>query len=108
MAIQMKHFKWEQDADGFVSIIWDMPGKSMNVISDEALEEMRLWVEAITNDASVKGVVLTSGKSTFSGGADLNEMEEALRAAEGSKDPLAAVGPAIERVKKLHAGVARA
>ena len=101
--IQMKNFKWEQDGDGFVSIIWDMPGKSMNVISDEALEEMRLWVEAITNDASVKGVVLTSGKATFSGGADLNEMEAALRGAEGAKDPLVAVGPAIERVKKLHA-----
>jgi len=66
-----KNFTVETDADGIALITWDMPDKTMNVFTEEVLEELDAIVDAVTEDEAVKGVVITSGKSTFSGGADL-------------------------------------
>ena len=66
------NFTIETDADGIALVTWDMPEKSMNVFTSEVLEELNAVVDATVADAAVKGVVFTSGKSTFSGGADLS------------------------------------
>jgi len=70
-----KNFTVEKDADGIALVTWDMPGKSMNVIDQSVTEDLGAIVEAMANDASVKGVVVTSGKDAFSGGADLGMLE---------------------------------
>ncbi len=67
-----KNFTVETDADGIALVTWDMPDKSMNVFTAEVLEELGAVLDATVADAAVKGVVFTSGKSTFSGGADLS------------------------------------
>ncbi|MCZ7850683.1 3-hydroxyacyl-CoA dehydrogenase NAD-binding domain-containing protein [Agrobacterium salinitolerans] len=66
------NFTIETDADGIALVTWDMPEKSMNVFTSDVLEELNAIVDATVADAAVKGVVFTSGKSTFSGGADLS------------------------------------
>jgi len=66
------NFTVETDADGIALVTWDMPEKSMNVFTAEVLQELDAIVDATVADAAVKGVVFTSGKSTFSGGADLS------------------------------------
>ena len=71
----MENFTIEVDGDGIALITWDMPGRTMNVISASALEEITEWVERIASDPSIKGAVITSGKEAFCAGADLNEME---------------------------------
>ncbi len=69
----MKHFTLETDKDGIALITFDSPDVSMNVISPSVVEEMEEWVEAITNNAAITGVVITSGKSnSFCAGADLS------------------------------------
>ncbi|RYE64976.1 MAG: 3-hydroxyacyl-CoA dehydrogenase, partial [Rhizobiaceae bacterium] len=65
------NFTIETDADGIAVVTWDMPGKSMNVFTAEVLEELDAILKATVADAAIKGVVFTSGKSSFSGGADL-------------------------------------
>ncbi|MBD8664821.1 enoyl-CoA hydratase/isomerase family protein [Rhizobium sp. CFBP 8752] len=65
------NFTIETDADGIAVVTWDMPGKSMNVFTAEVLEELDAILNATVADAAIKGVVFTSGKSSFSGGADL-------------------------------------
>lgn len=65
------NFKYDVDADGIALITWDMPGKSMNVFTQEVMIELNKLVDATVADASVKGCVFTSGKDSFSGGADL-------------------------------------
>jgi 3-hydroxyacyl-CoA dehydrogenase/enoyl-CoA hydratase/3-hydroxybutyryl-CoA epimerase len=70
-----KNFTVEKDADGILLATWDMPGKSMNVIDETVMEDISAIVEAAAGDASVKGVVFTSGKKDFSGGADLSMLE---------------------------------
>ncbi len=68
------------DADGIALVTWDIPGKSMNVLDETTGTELAAIVEATTKDAAIKGVVITSGKEAFSGGADLTMLEGMNRA----------------------------
>ena len=34
------NFKFETDSDGIALITWDMPGKSMNVFTEEVMNEL--------------------------------------------------------------------
>lgn len=71
----MADFKFEVDGDGIALITWDMPGRSLNVITMEAIAELGGLVDKVTNDAAIKGAVITSGKDGFCGGADLTMLE---------------------------------
>lgn len=73
-----KNFTVENDADGIALVTWDMPDRSMNVFTEEAMDELEKIVDQVAGDGSVKGAVITSGKETFSGGADLNMLERLL------------------------------
>ena len=56
-----KNFKFETDADGIALVTWDMPERSMNVITMAAIEELSGIVEKVATDAAIKGAVITSG-----------------------------------------------
>ncbi len=73
------NFKFDIDADGIALITWDMPGRSMNVIDTKVIEELSAIVERVATEAGVKGAVITSGKDTFCGGADLSMLETLSR-----------------------------
>lgn len=83
------NFKYDVDADGIALITWDMPGKSMNVFTQDVMVELDQIVDATVADASVKGCVFTSGKESFSGGADLTMIKTMfeLYNAEKAKNP---------------------
>lgn len=83
------HFTIETDADGIALVTWDMPDKSMNVFTAEVLRELAAVNDAVVNDEAVKGVVFTSGKATFSGGADLSMIKGmfTFQAEEKKKNP---------------------
>ena len=68
----MTDFTALTDADGVTTITWDMPGKSMNVMSMAGFAELDTLIDTALADPAVKGVVLTSGKKDFAGGMDLN------------------------------------
>src|SRR5215470_17372416 len=70
-----KNFTVETDSDGIALVTWDMPNRPINVIDMEVIEELGKIVDAVTNDATVKGAVVTSAKDMFSGGADLTMLE---------------------------------
>jgi 3-hydroxyacyl-CoA dehydrogenase / enoyl-CoA hydratase / 3-hydroxybutyryl-CoA epimerase len=72
----MSNFKYEVDQDGIALITWDMPGRSMNVLNADVLAELAALLDKTTADAAVKGVVVTTGKDTFSGGADLTVLQK--------------------------------
>ncbi|MEN3379154.1 MAG: 3-hydroxyacyl-CoA dehydrogenase / enoyl-CoA hydratase / 3-hydroxybutyryl-CoA epimerase, partial [Hyphomicrobiales bacterium] len=71
-----QNFKLDVDGDGIALVTWDMPDKSMNVIDVSVMEELETIVEKVTSDAAIKGAVITSGKDTFGGGADLTMLEK--------------------------------
>lgn len=71
----MTNFKLDIDADGIALITWDMPERSMNVITLDVIAELAELVETVAADEAIKGAVITSGKDAFCGGADLTMLE---------------------------------
>jgi 3-hydroxyacyl-CoA dehydrogenase / enoyl-CoA hydratase / 3-hydroxybutyryl-CoA epimerase len=69
------NFRFETDADGIALVTWDMPGRSMNVLTADVIAEMATIADTIANDAAIKGAVFASGKDGFSGGADLTMLK---------------------------------
>ncbi|RUX93172.1 3-hydroxyacyl-CoA dehydrogenase NAD-binding domain-containing protein [Mesorhizobium sp. M7D.F.Ca.US.004.01.2.1] len=72
------NFTLDIDADGIALVTWDMPGRSMNVFTEEAMRELNAIVNKVAGDAAIKGAVITSGKDTFSGGADITLLQKML------------------------------
>jgi 3-hydroxyacyl-CoA dehydrogenase/enoyl-CoA hydratase/3-hydroxybutyryl-CoA epimerase len=68
----MTDFTCDLGADGVAVITWDVPGKSMNVMSLEGFAQLSALVDGCLADPACKGIVLTSGKKDFAGGMDLN------------------------------------
>ncbi len=87
------NFTVDIDADGIALVTWDMPGKSMNVFTEEVMDELDKIIDQVAGDAAVKGAVITSGKDSFSGGADLTMLQRMLGIykQEQSKNPDAAM-----------------
>ena len=69
----MSDFSYSTDADNVATITWDTKGKSMNVMSIQAFQDLDGLIDKALADDAVKGVVITSGKAgSFAGGMDLN------------------------------------
>ncbi len=98
------NFTVETDADGIALVTWDMHEKSMNVFTAEVLQELDAIVDATVADAAVKGVVFTSGKSTFSGGADLSMIKSmfSFYHEEKQKNPDEAAQKLFDLVGKMN------
>ena len=58
---------------GIVELNFDLKGESVNKFNRLTLNDLRQAVDAIKADASVKGVIVTSGKDVFIVGADITE-----------------------------------
>ena len=66
--------QYELGSDGIAIMTIDLPGKSMNVLTPELMEDLETLTDRLSSDDSVKGAVLTSGKKTFIAGADIKDM----------------------------------
>ena len=70
----MHHIKIEEGAGGIVTLVLDNADGAMNIVNDAFIGEMTEAIAAIAADDGVKGVILTSAKSTFMAGADLKQL----------------------------------
>ncbi len=75
--MELTSFRFETDADGIALLTWDMPDRSMNIITPEVIDELERVVDHVAGQAAIKGCVIASGKETFSGGADLTMLQAA-------------------------------
>jgi 3-hydroxyacyl-CoA dehydrogenase / enoyl-CoA hydratase / 3-hydroxybutyryl-CoA epimerase len=70
----LEQFRVEFQENGLVHLVFDCPGKSMNVFSNAAIHELGAFA-AWLGSSDVKGVLIRSGKaSAFCAGADLTEL----------------------------------
>jgi 3-hydroxyacyl-CoA dehydrogenase/enoyl-CoA hydratase/3-hydroxybutyryl-CoA epimerase len=67
----MPIFHYDVDADRVATIAWDLPDRSMNVLTEEGIAELDAAVDRALADPGVKGMVITSRKPDFAGGMDL-------------------------------------
>ena len=49
------NFRFEVDGDGIALATWDMPGRSMNVITPEVMGELEQIIEKVVADEAIKG-----------------------------------------------------
>ncbi|SEQ46846.1 3-hydroxyacyl-CoA dehydrogenase NAD-binding domain-containing protein [Thalassovita taeanensis] len=96
----MTDFTMEKGADGVALITWDCPGKSMNVLSTEALMALDGMIDDALADEAVKGIVITSGKKDFAGGMDLNVL--AKMKADAGDEPERGL---FEGIMQMHAAL---
>ena len=97
----MTDFTLARDADGVAVITWDVPKRSMNVMSMQGFEELDALIDEALADEAVKGIVITSGKKDFAGGMDLGVIAGMKQS--GGDEPARAV---FEGVMRMH-GVLR-
>lgn len=65
--------------DGVLVAYWNMPNRSMNVINNSVMDDLETLIATVVADPNVKGCVIASKKSAFSGGADLSVLEESKK-----------------------------
>jgi 3-hydroxyacyl-CoA dehydrogenase/enoyl-CoA hydratase/3-hydroxybutyryl-CoA epimerase len=70
----LEQFRLEFQPNGIVHLVFDCPGRTMNVFSNAAIHELGAFAAWLA-DADVKGVLIRSGKdNAFCAGADLVEL----------------------------------
>jgi 3-hydroxyacyl-CoA dehydrogenase / enoyl-CoA hydratase / 3-hydroxybutyryl-CoA epimerase len=73
----LQQFRLEIRDNGLVHLVFDAPGRTMNVFSNAAIHELGVFAHWLAQ-SDVRGVVIRSGKDTaFCAGADLNELGDA-------------------------------
>jgi 3-hydroxyacyl-CoA dehydrogenase / enoyl-CoA hydratase / 3-hydroxybutyryl-CoA epimerase len=100
----MTNFKVEIDADNIALVTWDMPGRSMNVITMDVIDELGSIIEKVANESTIKGAVITSGKDAFCGGADITMLERMAaqyKAMAHQQDEIAAAKWVFDESRKL-------
>jgi 3-hydroxyacyl-CoA dehydrogenase/enoyl-CoA hydratase/3-hydroxybutyryl-CoA epimerase len=98
------NFKLDTDSDGIALITWDMPDRSMNVFNVPVIEELTAVIEKVAADPAIKGAVITSGKESFSAGADLTMLEglgHAFKELTKTEGPEAAMARFFEESRRL-------
>jgi enoyl-CoA hydratase/carnithine racemase len=113
----MRQFRNETTPDGILHLIFDAPGRSMNVFSNAAIHEIEAFANWLPT-SDVRGVVVRSGKtSAFCAGADLGELGVAydmIMAAPAEKrkdvarDHFAPIGRAFRKLETAGKPVAAA
>lgn len=72
----MENFRIEIDADGIATVLFDVPGRAVNVITAGVLDELAMLGQRLRDDAAIRGVVLASGKpGSFCAGLDLTALD---------------------------------
>ncbi|MBL9058402.1 MAG: enoyl-CoA hydratase/isomerase family protein, partial [Mangrovicoccus sp.] len=95
----MTDFSYAVDQDGVATITWDATAHSMNVMTREGFVELEALIDQALADPAVKGVVFTSGKSSFAGGMDLNVL--ARMRDEAGADPAKGLFDGIMRIHRF-------
>jgi 3-hydroxyacyl-CoA dehydrogenase / enoyl-CoA hydratase / 3-hydroxybutyryl-CoA epimerase len=71
----MQTLKVSVDADGIALAQIDVSERPMNVLTPELQNELSALIDRVRDDATIKGLVITSGKSNgFIAGADLKDL----------------------------------
>ena len=81
----LTNFQLDLDSDGVLLATFDMPGRSMNVLSESVVADFGSLMDAVEGHDDVKGLVITSGKAAFCAGADLEEMGDLFGDARKAK-----------------------
>ena len=69
----LKNFSAQSD-NGIITVTIDQTERKMNVIGEGFNDAFATITDTFINDQDAKGLILTSGKSTFVVGADIDQL----------------------------------
>jgi 3-hydroxyacyl-CoA dehydrogenase/enoyl-CoA hydratase/3-hydroxybutyryl-CoA epimerase len=70
--------RWEQDAEGVVTLVLDDPDQSANTMNAAFADSLDAVLDRLTAEVDgVRGVIVTSAKKTFFAGGDLRDLVRA-------------------------------
>ncbi len=82
--MKLETFKFDIDGDGIAHAVFDVPGRSMNTLTGQAVADIIAISKEVASNDAIKGLVISSGKpSGFCAGADLGEMGNRAGASDG-------------------------
>jgi len=97
----MNAIRYEKDANGIVTLTMDMPGP-VNAMNPSYREAMADCVQRLQREPDLRGVIITSAKSTFFAGGDLNELLQVQSGGEGAfQTMIEAMKGDLRRIEKL-------
>lgn len=75
--MNLETFKFSVDDDGVAHAVFDVPGRSMNTLTGQAVADLIALSNEIMSNGKIVGAVISSGKASgFCAGADLGEMSD--------------------------------
>ncbi|HEV8481490.1 MAG TPA: 3-hydroxyacyl-CoA dehydrogenase NAD-binding domain-containing protein [Candidatus Eisenbacteria bacterium] len=87
-------FRLEDGPAGIRVLVFDQPGARVNLLTEAALEELRLKIETLREDVGLVGLLIASGKpGQFIAGADVAAIRAVREAGDGQVK--AAFGQAV-------------
>ncbi len=88
---------YKTDADGIATLTWNVADRPMNVLNAESTAAFDAAVRRAIDDPKVKGVIVTSARSDFVAGGDL----DLIRGIRNAKESFAASGPVSATLRLL-------
>ncbi|TMM07561.1 MAG: 3-hydroxyacyl-CoA dehydrogenase, partial [Actinobacteria bacterium] len=72
--------RWQKDPDGIVVLTLDDPSQSANTMNEAFMTSFGETIDRLEAEKdSIKGVIITSAKSTFFAGGDLHDLRRARK-----------------------------
>src|SRR5262245_14138629 len=86
--------RWQQDADGIVTLILDDPNQRANTMNDPFRQSLTAAIDRLEVEKdSITGVIITSAKNTFFAGGDLKLLSQV------NDDNAAEFAAGVEKIK---------
>ena len=95
----MTDFTMTTDSEGIATIVWNCANKTMNVLNLQAIGLLDELVDSALADSMVSGIIITSAKSSFAAGMDLNVLSAMI--ASDADDPAKALFNKILDIHRL-------
>ena len=90
-----------RDADGVLTMTWDLPGRSQNVFNTESMAAFAVALAEATADEQAVGIIIASAKRAFIAGADLDLLGDLTAAGATATDLTASVGVLSDLLRGL-------
>ena len=101
ISLQGHNFHVTGEPRGVVTVAWDVPQRSVNVLNQAVFAELQTLLAELESDPTLRLVLFTSGKdSAFLAGADLREIE-AIRGGQAAARFSALGQEVFRRVQRL-------
>ena len=90
--------------NGIATLTWDMPDRSQNVINNASLTAFGDAIEAALEDESVIGIIVTSAKSAYIAGGDLDTLNDIAFGSQSAEALNSSLGALSELLRRIETG----